>query len=77
MTPNKLLSKRKPPIFILASITFGWNFRPKTFIFPMVASLMVKCTKSIIFVVVYVTSRANEKPNEKPLVGKGKVGVYR
>ena len=38
---------------------------------------MVKCTKSIIFVVVYVTSRANEKPNEKPLVGKGKVGVYR
>lgn len=48
---NKVLSKRKPPIFRLAFLTFGWNFRPYIFIFPILAFI---CDN------LYVTSRSKE-----------------
>ena len=54
---NKVLSQRKPAKFLLASITFGWNFRPYAFIFPILAS--------IVFVIIHLLLRVRKKCENK------------
>ena len=63
-------------MFLLASITFGWSFRPYTFIFThlhlthlfflffILASFNDKIYQCIRFVVFYVTSRTKEMRNQ-------------
>ena len=53
-------------MFLLASITFGWSFRPYTFIsfFFILASLMIKFTNlSGLGYLCYLAYKRNAKPN--------------